>query len=249
MNAMKLGTFGQLTWVAALSIAAAAGAHVMAQGTASPDERVAALKKSLQENQTRLRQYEWTETTTLSLKGEEKSRKQQRCFYGADGKVQKVPISPEAAPAAAPAAARGGRGGRVKEQIVENKKDEMKEYMEKAAALIHRYVPPDPSQIQKAKDAGNLAVKPGQGGHVQLAFTGYQQPGDAFTIEIDGAAAQLSAITLATYLDKKEDVVGLKVAFAKLPDGTSYVAKTTLDVKAKNIQVVIDNSGHRPVAR
>jgi hypothetical protein len=32
-----------------------------------------------------------------------------------------------------------------------------------------------------------------------------------------------------------------------LPDGATYAAQTTLDVKAKNITVVIQNSGHRPV--
>jgi hypothetical protein len=39
-----------------------------------------------------LRTYEWMETTVVSMKGEEKSRKQNRCYYGADGKVEKVPV-------------------------------------------------------------------------------------------------------------------------------------------------------------
>ena len=38
------------------------------------------------------RKYEWVETTTISLKGEEKGKKQNRCYYGADGKVQKISI-------------------------------------------------------------------------------------------------------------------------------------------------------------
>jgi predicted transposase YdaD len=71
---------------------------VAAQGQA-PQERVAALKQSLQESHAKLRTYEWIETTAISLKGEEKSRKQNRCYYGADGKVQKVPIDGGAAPA------------------------------------------------------------------------------------------------------------------------------------------------------
>src|SRR5262245_44963978 len=103
---MTLRAFGP-HWpliIAGLVVAATGGSHLIAQGA---DERVAALKKSLQENQARLRQYEWIETTSLSLKGEEKSRKQQRVYYGADGKVQKVPIAPEAK---APAAPQGGGG-------------------------------------------------------------------------------------------------------------------------------------------
>jgi hypothetical protein len=37
-------------------------------------------------------------------------------------------------------------------------------------------------------------------------------------------------------------------AFA-LPDGALCAAQTTLEAKAKNITVVIQNSGHRPVQR
>jgi hypothetical protein len=53
---------------------------------------------------------------------------------------------------------------------------------------------------------------------------------------------------VATYLEKPEDPVTLDVRFGALPDGTTYTAQTTLDAKAKNIRVVIENSGHRPLA-
>jgi hypothetical protein len=51
-------------------------------------DQVAALKQSLQQGLAKARQYEWIETTVISLKGEEKARTQKRCFYGPDGKVQ-----------------------------------------------------------------------------------------------------------------------------------------------------------------
>ena len=113
-----------------------------AQAPASPDQLVAALKQNLADGQKKLRQYEWIETTAISLKGEEKSRKQQRVYYGADGKLTKVPMG-EPKPAAAPSGGGGGRdrrgGGRVKENIIENKKDDMVEYMGQASALIQKY--------------------------------------------------------------------------------------------------------------
>src|SRR3954462_6400202 len=164
-----------LTAVApALSVGAAA-----AQTAPTPDERVAALKQSLAENDARLRGYEWIETTIISLKGDEKARTQKRCNYGADGKVQKVAI--EDAPKAEAAAGGGGRGGRgsgrVKAKVVENKKDDMKEYMQRASALIQQYVPPQPAQIQKVKDSGKLSIKPVDQGVVRLALAEYVQPG------------------------------------------------------------------------
>lgn len=221
------------------------GATPRAQDASSTEARVAALKQSLQENQARLRQYEWIETTTLSLKGEEKSHKQQRCYYGADGKVQKVPLGSEPAPAPAPQKGGGRRGGRLKERIVENKKEDMKDYMEQAAALIHQYVPPDPGRIQQAKDAGHVAVTPQGTGGIRMEISSYLQPSDLLAIDIDAAGGRLGAVSLKTYLEKPEDAIALNARFNTLPDGTNYVAQTTLDVTAKHIRVVIESSGHR----
>jgi len=50
-----------------------------------------------------------------------------------------------------------------------------------------------------------------------------------------------------SYLDDKDDVVTLAVQMNSLPDGAIYAGQTTLEAKAKNITVVIQNSGHRPV--
>lgn len=126
------------------------------QSPASPDQLVAVLKQNLAESQKRLRQYEWIETTTVSLKGEEKLR---------------------------------------------------------------------------------------------VEFKDFVQPSDLLAIDVDAKAAVLSALTVATYLEKKDDAVTLDVRFGTLADGTSYSARTTLDATAKNIRVVVENSGHRPVGQ
>jgi hypothetical protein len=221
-----------------------------AQPGNAPD-RVAALKASIQEGLGKARQYEWTETTIISLKGEEKARKQNRCYYGADGKVVKVPLDKPPAPSADQGGGRGGRrgGGKLKQQIVENKKDDMKEYMERAGALIQKYVPPVPANIQAAKDAGHIKTNPQAAGSVQLAISQYLLPGDSLTLDLNPASNGLVGLAVQTYLDKPEDVVTLAVRMNTLPDGALYPAQTTLDAKAKNITVVVQNSGHRPVAR
>ncbi len=41
----------------------------------------------------------------------------------------------------------------------------------------------------------------------------------------------------------------LNVNMSTLADGTSFAVQTTLDAVAKNIRVVIENSGCRPMAR
>jgi hypothetical protein len=227
--------------VAAMVAIAFSGARFSAAQAPAVEQRVAALKQSLQDNQARLRKYEWVQTTIVSLKGEEKDRKQQRCYYGADGKVQKILLDEEKA---APP-----QGGRLKERIVAKKSGEMRDYMEAAAALIQQYVPPNPADIDRARQGGKVALKPGQGGPVRLEFSDYLKPGDLLAVDIDAAANRLVGLIVNTYLDKAEDAVTLNVGFAALPDGTSYNAQTTLDAKAKNITVVVQNSGYRPAGQ
>jgi hypothetical protein len=217
------------------------------QTAPTPQERVAALKQSLADSQKAIRQYEWIETTVISLKGEEKARKQKRCYYGADGKLQKLDIADAAPPQQAPP--RGRRGGRLKAKVVENKTDDMKEYMERAAALVQQYVPPKPEDIQRAKDAGKVKTSTAGPGRARLEFTDYLKPGDRLAVDVDAAANRLLGLTVATYLDKAEDAVTLDVEVGALADGTSYAKQTTLDAAAKKIRVVIQNSGYRPLAR
>jgi hypothetical protein len=221
-----------------------------AAGGAQPDP-VAALKQSIGEGTKKLAQYEWVETTIIKLKGEEKGRKLNRCYYGADGKVQKIPMDQPAPQAEEQGGGRGRRrgGGAVKEKVVENKKDEMQEYMRQAAALIHSYVPPAPPQIQTVKDGGRLAANPQPGGKLRIEMKQYLKPGDSLTIDLDTAANRLLGLGVNSYLDKPDEPVTLAVQMNTLPDGALYAAQTTLDAKAKNIQVVITNSGHKPVAR
>src|SRR4051812_30083039 len=238
----------QTIWlVAVLALGASLAARAEAQQAApTTQERVAALKQSMQESQTKIRQYEGNETTIISLKGEEKARTQKRCSYGADGKLQKVPVG---SPAPAPQASDGGgRRGRVKAKVVENKKDDMKDYMERAAALVQQYVPPQPADIQRAKDAGKVTANPAGAGLVRLEFPDYLKSGDRLSIDVDAAANQLRGLTVASYLDQADDAVTLAVQLGTLPDGTGYTAQTTLDAVAKKIRVVIQNAGHHPLA-
>jgi hypothetical protein len=236
----------RIALAAVVGIAIAWPAGGTAQTAPSPDQIVAGVKQNLAESQKHLRTYEWIETTSISLKGEEKSRKQQKVYYGADGKLTKLPVGAAPAPKPEPS---GGRGGRLKQKVIENKKDEMQDYMEKAVALIHKYVPPTPALIQKAKDAGNMTVKPPQDGKVRAEFKDFVQKADLMGIDVDAKALRLLGLNVATYLEKAEDAVTLDVRYATLADGTSYVAKTTLDAKAKNITVTIENAGHKPVGK
>jgi hypothetical protein len=199
-------------------------------------QKVTALKQAVAQNQQALKQYTWTETTQMVFKGETKSTKQSQCQYGPDGKVQKTAIGGDAPPA------EKKRG--LKGRVIEKKKDEMKDYMERVASLIKRYVPPEGSQMQESFQSGKAALKPADGGILTIVFADYAKPGDSVALAFDAAAKKVRGYDVKTYLDAPEDVVALKVVFDSLPDGTNHVAQSVLDATAKQIQIRTTNSGY-----
>jgi hypothetical protein len=206
----------------------------------SAQERVTALKQSLERSQLLLRQYEWIETTVVTMKGEEKSRTQKRCYYGADGKIQKVDVS-------APPPPPSGRQPRgIRRAVIENKKEELTDYMRSAVGLVHQYVPPDTTRIQAASAAGKMSIHPGPAGQsTRVQFADYLKPGDSLGVSMDLATNQVRGLTVASYLDSPEDPVALDVRMSALPDGAVYAAQTVVDAKAKGLQVTVENSGYR----
>ena len=202
-------------------------------------QKLAAAKQSVSENQQRLHQYQWTETTQLTLKGEPKPPKTEMCKYGPDGKVQKTP---EGAPPPPPS------GGKMKQKIIAKKKEEMQDYMGQVKELLAKYTPPDPQKMEQAFKSGNASLNPNQAAQtVGLVFNNYAQSGDQMTLSFDTATKRVSGLNVNTYLDDPKEVVTLAVKMASLPDGTNYVQQTVLDATAKKLQVTTTNSNYQKI--
>ena len=233
MKPTKRITFTTLT---AIGLTCGGTGMALAQQLSVP-ERVTALKALLEISQATLRQYEWIETTVVSLKGEEKSRKQERCYYGVDGVLQKVEANRSPEPE---------KKGGLRGKIAERKKEELTDYMRNAVSLVQTYVPPSPAKLQAEKDAGNVSIdilEPGK--RARLNFRDYDRPGDNLGVEVDLLNNRPLGMTVSTYLDDPKDAVALVVRMNQLDDGTTYAADIRLEAKAKNVTVTVQNSGYR----
>src|SRR5271170_2857847 len=124
VSSFVLTTSRHLMIVAAIALAASAA--TVAQ---SPEvqQKFAAAQQAAAQNKARLRQYQWTETTQITLNGEQKPPSENLCQYGPDGQVQKTPIGP---PPQQPS------GGRFKQRVIEKKKGEIEEYMDEVKGLL-----------------------------------------------------------------------------------------------------------------
>ena len=186
--------------------------------------KFAAVKQAIAENRQRLQQYQWIETTQVTLKGDAKPPTQDSCQYGPNGQVQKTPIGP---PPEQPS------GGRFKERLIERKEEELKEYLGEVKSLLGMYVPPDPNRMEQARQAGNLSLNPVPGA-LNLVFTNYAQPGDRMTLTFDTAANKVTSLSIDTYMGK-----------TSLPDGTNYAQQTILNATEKKLQVTTTNSNYQ----
>jgi hypothetical protein len=198
-------------------------------------QRLAAVKQAMAENKQKLQQYQWIETTQLTLKGDPKPPSENLCQYGPDGQVQKSPVGP---PPQQPS------GGRMKERIIEKKKAEMKEYMTEVKGLLGMYVPPNPQTMEQAYQAGKASLNPA-GNIVNLVFRDYAQPGDQMTLSFDTNARKVTSVSVNTYMGETKDAVTLQVQMASLPDGTNYVQQTILTASAKQLSATTSNSHYQ----
>jgi hypothetical protein len=233
----KLVRLPLYTALIAGTVASVAAAQATGGSGQDLQQKVAAVKQSVAENQQKLHQYQWTETSQLTLKGDAKPPKESLCQYGPDGQVQKTPIG---APAPPPS------GGRIKQRVVEKKKEEMQDYMEQVKILLAEYTPPDPQKIEQALKTGNASLNPNPSAQtVGLVLKNYAQAGDQMTLSFDTATRKVSGLNVDTYLGDPKNTVTLAVKMASLPDGTNHVQQTVLNATAKQLQVTTTNSNYQ----
>ena len=228
--------FVKLTEIVALSsLILLSGTIAMAQNQPL-EEKLIALKQNQEANKQKLAQYTWQETETISIKGSVKDTKVYQVQM-VNGQQQKTEVSNQQAQ-------QSGREGRLKEHIVDNKKQEYQEYGQSIGALAKQYTTPDPDRLMQAKQAGNISLQPG-GGTVNLIIKNYVKPGDSVTFTVDPVSKQLQNLRVASYLDDPKDAVTISAEFAQLPDGTNHVASTLINGQSKQLTVNNQNSNYQ----
>lgn len=205
-------------------------------------ERLAALKENSAKNKQALARYTWQEQDTISIKGEVKKQELFQVRLGPDGNPQKTSLT-----AAQPQADDNGgrrRGGRLKQKVVENKKEEFKEYADNIKALAHAYAQPDPQLLQQALQKGNVSIRPGSNGP-SLVISNYLKPNDSMVIMFDNGNKGMQSVQISSYLDSQSDAVHIAVGFSQLPDGTNHVAMMNIDGTSKKLNVAVQNSNYQ----
>jgi hypothetical protein len=224
-----------------LGLLAGAGS-VRPANAQSPElqQRVAEIKEEMARNKQSLASYSWNEVVTISLKGEQKKQEHFQVRLGPDGKSQKVSLDP---PPDAPS------GGRLKQHVVEKKKEEYKDYADAMKALTEQYVPPSGQLLQQAVAQGNIMMGPAAGSPnvIQLVIKNYLKPQDSMTLTFDRTQKALLSLQIASYMDDPKDAMNVTVRFSRLPDGTNHVDGIVMDGVSKQLNIATQNSNYSHV--
>ncbi len=223
-----------------LTIAITAGVFAitpaMAQNQQMAD-KLMAIKTAQDANKAKLAQYTWTETETISIKGDVKDTKTYQVQM-VNGKAQKTLVNDQKASSG------GGREGRAKERIIEKKTEEFEQYGQSISALAKQYTTPNSEALMAAKQAGNISLVPGSG-TVSLVIKNYVKQGDSVTMTISEQTHSPVSIKVNSYLNDPSDAVTISAQFAKLPDGTNHVATSTINGVSKQLTVTDQNSNYQ----
>jgi 23S rRNA pseudoU1915 N3-methylase RlmH len=227
-----------------LAMGAALTSSMVAQ---SPDlqQKVAEVKEAAAKNKQALAQYTWVEQDTISLKGEQKKQEHFQVRLGSDGKPQKTSMDPPAQPTAQSG---GGRNGRLKEHVVEKKKEEYKDYADQIKALIQQYLPPDKDAIEQARQKGNVSLGPAEtSGQYKLVISNYIKQGDNMTLAMDKTQKNIVSLSIASYLDDPKDAVNVNVQFSQIPGGPNHVSSETINGVSKQLTIAVQNSNYQKI--
>ena len=236
---IQVSTNGLKRMALALTVAISAGVLCITPAVAQSSQmadKLMAIKNAQAANKQKLAQYTWTETETISIKGDVKDTKVYQVSM-VNGQQQKTEVSNQAAQS-------GGREGRVKERVVDKKKAEYQEYGQSIAALAKQYTTPNPEALMQAKQAGNISLVPGSG-TVSLVIKNYVKQGDSMTMTISEQTHSPVSVQVNSYLNDPKDAVTINAQFAKLPDGTNHVASTLTNGVSKQLTVKDVNSNYQ----
>jgi hypothetical protein len=200
-------------------------------------QKVAQAKQLMIANKQQLARYTWQVQETVSVGGNMKQQSIYQVQLGPDGNQVRTLVAQPVAPQS------GGRQHGIKHRV----KEDYQDYAQSVGALAKSYAQVSGSRLQQLYAQGAVSLRAaGSPGYSAIVISGYEKPGDSIVVTVSGSPKALYSVNVASYLSQPSDAVTIQVRYAKLPDGTSYAATTTVNGQSKNLTIVDQSSNFVP---
>lgn len=187
------------------------------------------VSKARQQNAMKTLDYSWTQRIEVKLKGETKSLKTEIVRFTVDGELQKTLIDETSAKKP-----KGVRG-----KVAKKKAGGMKDWMADLGEVLKQYSLPTAGNLL---DFLNKAAVSPDGDGRKLEATDVVLAGDRMSVWID-ANHKMTKTEVSTQHDGSD--VKLETDHATTPDGLDYVARTTIVVPDKGVEMTVESFSYQ----
>ncbi len=200
---------------------------------AGAQQQTSVLMTGMAADAKQLKQYTFKQRTETYHKGELKNTTLAEVHYDANGERVTIPLDEQKAQSEP---RRRGPASRIIAKKIEEKQEEMKEYLERLMALTSRYLAHDPAKLQTAVANAEVTTG-GSSNQVRVRMRNYVKTGDTMTMSFDPATKRPTKTEINTSLD--DAPVSIVVAFDQIPEGPNYPGRmvVTSDVKQLEVRV------------
>jgi hypothetical protein len=199
------------------------------------------LSGKMAENAQKLHQYSYTQKTEIFLKGDLKTTKLAQVHYDSSGNKVVTPVNTEPDQSGQQSGGRHGILARVKEKKTQEKKDEMKDYIDRLTGLMGQYLPPNSDRVKAAMP--RALITPPASGELKVTLPDYLKTGDKMVLSVDPTTKALTEIIVNSTLD--DNPVSFQVNFSQLADGTNYPSLTNINSPSKDLRIQVSTSNYQ----
>src|ERR1043166_2582665 len=192
------------------------------------------LAQAMKQNQMALQQYTWKSQTQIRKDGEVKATKLYSNRYSANGQV--VPLLIEEQSASLPKF--GIRG-----MVAKKKKEEATKLIDELQRFAKSYAELPPAKMQEFMKTVKVTLETNTlQPLLRLQAANVLQSGDSMVIWLDANTRRQRRIEINSSFDARP--VRIVTEFKDLPDGPTYIARSTVDYPKEELTLTMENFGY-----
>jgi hypothetical protein len=203
----------------------------MAHGQQPQEQKLA---QAMKQNQIALQQYTWKSQTQIRKEGEIKATKLYSNRYSANGEVVQLLIEEQSA--------KLPKFG-IRGMVAKKKKEEAMQLIDALQRFAKSYAELPPAKMQEFMKTAKVTLETNTPQPLlRLESANVLQSGDSMVVWLDANTRRQRRIEINSSFDARP--VRMVTEFKDLPDGPTYIARSTVDYPKEELTLTMENFGY-----